>query len=107
MATGEKGLVTELVEALRRAEAELILFRREGAYCAADFYALGAVQDALTRATPEAVRKADAAPEMYQALLPLAFDSAGRPVSALSECCWQCDRTRDAIAAIAKAEGKP
>lgn len=96
------GLVTELVEALN------VLLPSPMGRCSvcdrtmgrhADWCKVPAIRDLLTkRATPEAVRKADAAPEMYEVLEDwlLDHDNGLGP---------SVDRLRDLLAT--KVEGKP
>jgi hypothetical protein len=142
-----QGLVTELVEALR-GQVLACRCRGTGVYLtdctlcgdstedhecndrekACERPACVAARNALDRATPEAVRMADAAPEMYEAL-GKATDKLGRCSNDVLNPCW-ADRPNDVPGkhwgggeacafctaaavfeqterAIAKAEGKP
>ncbi len=99
----EQGLVTQLVEALRQCLKSVQASEELGGYISV---AGDNARAALALAKPEAVRKADAAPEMYEALNGLlkklrefGFDGPGAPW-------YRRDVADKAHAAIAKAEGR-
>lgn len=106
-----EGLVTELVEALRRNEwvarghdpepscPECTRWQSRG------HIKMCSIGRAIARATPEAVRQADAAPEMYEALVRI---RAGVDIKLpWDETMYRNDIWHLAETALAKAEGKP
>lgn len=110
------GLVTELVECLN---AFLNAWKKFGfdqpSLPGCEPTIAEKAREVLARATPDAVRMADAAPAMYEALKPWRDDPVmcapnrilGRSAPQPRCDCWACERTTASCEAPAKADGKP